>query len=200
MTAFEKLSRVKIVLGSASPRRQNILKTQKLDFEVLTSKGAEESSENDPEAYVKDIALQKARDVQRQLVEQGRWDEKTLLIAADTIVVLDGTIYGKPRDKADAKRILENFSGKVHQVLTGLVLVYGNKQRVSCERSTVEFADLSEEEIEHYLSFDEYKDKAGAYAIQGLASVFVKRISGDYYNVVGFPIRKFYEETNQIID
>ena len=142
MTAFEKLSRVKIVLGSASPRRQNILKTQKLDFEVLTSKGAEESSENDPEAYVKDIALQKARDVQRQLVEQGRWDEKTLLIAADTIVVLDGTIYGKPRDKADAKRILENFSGKVHQVLTGLVLVYGNKQRVSCERSTVEFAAL----------------------------------------------------------
>jgi septum formation protein len=84
--------------------------------------------------------------------------------------------------------------------LTGLVLVYGSQQRVFCERSTVEFADLSEEEIEHYLSFDEYKDKAGASAIQGLASVFVKRISEDYYNVVGFPIRKFYEETNQIID
>jgi septum formation protein len=146
----------------------------------------EEVSSGPPEEQVLTRARNKAQDVANR--------HAGVIVAADTVVVLDGKILGKPRSQAEARQMLRSMSNREHTVLTGLCVLStktkGHRQAV--EKTTVCFRALSDEEIDAYLDTGEYEDKAGAYAIQGRAAVFVERICGDYFNVVGLPICRLH--------
>lgn len=179
----------KIILASKSPRRRYLLKQAGLDFSVIPS-GVDESAMSGlgPEDYVKALAEQKAKDIAKKYPES--W-----VIGADTIVLIDNTILGKPSGKDEARRMLKQLSGKSHHVLTGYTIC-SEKQSVSFTdmvKTEVTFKTLSEEEIEWYIHTDEPFDKAGAYAIQGLGTFLVKRINGSYTNVVGLPVCEVIE-------
>ena len=181
----------KWVLASASPRRKEILSTQLSDFEIRVSESEEKPVASTPEETVKAIAASKGLDVLLKA------SEKEIIIAADTLVFCDGEILGKPKGKADAKRMISLISGRTHYVATGVFVGIkdGGSQEydVFSEKSEVMVDELSEEEIENYISTDEPYDKAGAYAIQGLFGKHIKGIKGDYYNIVGFPLNAFYD-------
>ena len=181
----------KWVLASASPRRKEILSTQLSDFEIRVSESEEKPVASTPEETVKAIAASKGLDVLLKA------SEKEIIIAADTLVFCDREILGKPKGKADAKRMISLISGRTHYVATGVFVGIkdGGSQEydVFSEKSEVMVDELSEEEIENYISTDEPYDKAGAYAIQGLFGKHIKGIKGDYYNIVGFPLNAFYD-------
>lgn len=137
--------------------------------------------------YVQRLALSKAKQVAAKL-DQG------LVIGADTTVVVDGHILGQPADDADAKRMLQLLNNKWHEVLTGVAVVrVGGASRVEYETTRVRFAEMSEREIDWYVSTGEARGKAGAYGIQGAAGLFIEEIQGDYFNIVGLPLRLVYE-------
>jgi len=173
---------VDLVLASASPRRAELLAAAGFGF-VVCPADVDESmyAGEDPVVYALRVARDKARVVAASCT--GAW-----VIAADTIVVLDGEVFGKPADAADAGRMLRRLSGRTHSVVTGTVVRRGDVERFDADTTQVRFADLSEEDIAWYVASGEPQDKAGAYAIQGLASRFVPAIDGSYGNVVGLPI------------
>jgi len=141
----------------------------------------------DPAAYVQRLAKSKAEAVAAKL-------NHGLVLGADTTVVVDDRILGQPEDDADAKRMLELLNGKWHEVLTGVAVVrIGGEPRVDYETTCVRFAEMSEREIDWYISTGEARGKAGAYGIQGAAGLFIEEIEGDYFNIVGLPIRLVYE-------
>jgi septum formation protein len=181
-----------LVLASRSPRRAEILKAVGWRFEVVAAGIDETRLPGEPALdYVRRLALTKAESVARKLV--GR-----LVLGADTVVVVDDAILGQPRDQADARRMLRLLSGKWHEVLTGVALQRFGDDPVSLvdhQATRVLFAALTNEEIERYVESGEPMDKAGAYAIQGKAAPFIKEIAGDYFNIVGLPIRLVYELT-----
>mgnify|MGYP000061584076 CR=1 FL=1 len=178
---------MKLILASASPRRRELLKILGLDFEVIPSQVEEKITAKEPTLIVTSLAEQKARDVAKR-VKEG------LVIGADTIVTLEGTILGKPKSKEEAAKMLSMLSGKEHHVITGVALidVTSQKSLVDYELTKVFFRDLTAEEIESYVRTNEGFDKAGAYAIQGIGSLLVKGIEGCYFNVVGLPLTKIY--------
>lgn len=189
------ISMEKFILASASPRRRELLEQIGLKFDILTAPIDESGIDKDmsPDLYTGVLAMYKAAASARVLREQGR--TKEIVIAADTIVYSDGKILGKPSDKEDAKKILKSLSNKEHEVYTGLC-VMRIKDGYSVSRSvrtTVSFKELSDSQIDAYIRTEEPDDKAGAYAIQGKASAFVKGISGDYFNVVGLPLSELYD-------
>lgn len=171
-----------IILASASPRRRELLKFITEDFTVRVS-DAEEVT--DPalsaEETVKSLAV-----IKGEAVAEG-FPEDTV-ISADTIVVLDGEILGKPKDEEDAFRMLSSLSGRTHEVFTGVCVLHSGRRLVFAERTEVSFFPLSEDEIRAYIATGEPADKAGAYGIQGKGCTLVKAISGDYNNVVGLPV------------
>lgn len=179
----------KLYLASKSPRRKEILQTLKIPFEYLESPYEENLSDCanlNPEDLVSRLACLKALHASKT-VNSG------LVIGADTIVVQGGKILGKPKDRNDAKAILQSLSGKRHLVITG-VAIFNAETKKSISRSEttyVYFKELSEKDIETYLDTSEPYDKAGAYGIQGHAGLFVERIEGCYFNVVGFPVAAF---------
>jgi len=178
----------KLILASGSPRRAEILNAVGWPFEVVTS-GIDETRKpgENPDAYVQRLALEKARAVATRR-------EAGLILAADTTVVVDDQLLGQPEDDRDAQRMLKLLSGKWHEVLTGIALKrIGSETKVGIETTRVRFAELSESEIDWYVSTGEPRGKAGAYAIQGRAALFVEEVSGDYFNIVGLPIRLVYE-------
>jgi septum formation protein len=178
----------KLVLASGSPRRAEILERASWPHEVIVA-GIDESLQPDEQAaaYVQRLARSKAQAVAQRL-EQG------LVLGADTTVVIEGQILGQPEDDADARRMLKLLNGKWHEVLTGVALVrVGGESRVDYETTRVRFAEMSESEIDWYISTGEPFGKAGAYAIQGKASLFIEEIEGDYFNIMGLPIRLVYE-------
>ena len=180
--------REKLVLASGSPRRAEILDRAGWPHEVIVE-GVDESvhPEEDPMAYVQRLARSKAEAVARRL-------ENGLVLGADTTVVIANQILGQPLDEADAKRMLTLLNGKWHEVLTGVALVrVGGESRVACEQTRVRFAEMSETEIDWYVTSGEPFGKAGAYAIQGKAALFIEEIQGDYFNIMGLPIRLVYE-------
>ena len=126
-------------------------------------------------------------------------NKENLVISADTVVAVDDEILGKPVDKEDARRMISLLSGKVHQVYTGVTLSLNGKTKTFSEKTDVEFFDLTEDEIEEYISSSEPYDKAGSYGIQGKAGLLVKGINGDYYNVVGFPVARLKREIQEFI-
>jgi septum formation protein len=176
----------KIILASASPRRIEILKGLKLQFDIVPSTFEETIVQKSPVELVCELARGKA------LAVASNTEEDSIIIAADTIVYKDDEIFGKPNSKSDACRILKKLSGCSHSVLTGVCLIdtTSGKTIVDYEETKVYFKTLSDEEIESYIASGEPEDKAGAYAIQGLGSLFVRKIEGCYFNVVGLPIFK----------
>jgi septum formation protein len=174
---------VRLILASQSPRRAELLTAAGYEFDVIPA-DVDESvhAGEDAEAYARRVAEAKARAVLAR--SHGR-----PVLAADTVVVIDGHILGKPADAPDARRMLRMLSGRQHEVLTAVTLDAATR----VERTTVEFATLTDEEIAWYVSSGEPMDKAGAYAIQGRASRFVLRIDGSYSNVVGLPMARVYE-------
>lgn len=175
----------KFILASASPRRKELLSIYIKDFKIMPADIYETVPNNialeDAPLY---IAKEKAAAVFNKL------NEDEIIITADTIVLLDNKIYGKPKDKLDAYNMIKTLSGKTHQVITG-VCCYSKDKQINIEFSdvtNVSFIDISDEIIEIYLKNAEYIDKAGAYAVQGLASMFVEKIEGCYDNVVGLPM------------
>lgn len=179
------------ILASKSPRRKEILENIGLKFDIVTSPTDETCAEHDPCRYVKALAERKGRAVLNHLRKNNALAPDTLVIASDTVVACDGEILGKPRDRADATRMLEMFSGKTHIVVSGIALLSESHTAVDAEITEVVFDKIPEHEIDLYTATDEPYDKAGAYAIQGFASLWIKGIRGDYFNVVGFPVKCF---------
>lgn len=173
-----------IILASASPRREQLLKQIGLVFRIIPGEVAEDTIEAAvPEQYVQKCALAKALAVQQQV------DPGDIIIGADTVVVLDGMIYGKPKDAADAGRMLANLAGRTHSVWSGLAVVSTAGQLIQAVETRVTLAQLSSQQIERYVASGEPMDKAGAYAVQGLGATFIERVDGCYYNVVGLPLQ-----------
>ena len=178
---------MKLILASASPRRAEILRDAGFSFLVMSSAVDETPIPNESPADM----VQRLADAKAELVA-ARAVGPAIVIAADTVVSLDGRIFGKPRNTDEARRMLEALSGRAHSVLTGVTLVRlpDAERRSFVESTLVHFAALSDEDISRYLASDEPHDKAGAYAIQGLAGRFIPRIEGDYFNVVGLPLAR----------
>ncbi len=185
---------IKIILASASPRRKELLTQIGVKFEIMISDKETDIDSSNPIKACEKQAMQKALDIEEKAAL--KYKEDYIIIAADTIVALEDTILGKPKDKEDAKLMLERISGKKHKVYTA-VCVFNSRLKTHksfVEETSVEVAELSKEDIDFYLSKDEAYDKAGAYAIQGLFSRYIVGIEGDYYNVMGLPVGRVYRE------
>jgi len=180
---------MRLVLASSSPRRAEVLADAGFTFEAVAA-GVDETRRTgeQAEAYVRRLAEAKARAV------AGGVSPPAIVIAADTVVVMDGEVLGKPASAEDAGRMLRSLSGRTHQVLTGLAVlkIPGGAAWVEIETTQVTFAPLAEAEIEAYVTSGEPLDKAGAYAIQGRGGRFVARVEGCYFNVVGLPLARLY--------
>ncbi|MDR1526156.1 MAG: Maf-like protein [Dysgonamonadaceae bacterium] len=187
---LEHLSKYTIVLGSNSPRRRELVSGLDIPYKVITLPGIDE---NYPDGLSKEeipvyIARLKANAYQKMM------SDDTFLITADTIVWLNGRVYGKPEDETDAKVMLRALSGKMHEVITGVCLTTREKQQTFYAVSSVRFAVLEEKEIEYYIRQYKPYDKAGAYGVQEwIGYIGVESISGSFYNVMGLPVRLLYK-------
>jgi len=180
-----------LVLASKSPRRREILTAAGIEFIVRNADLIEERDPGEtPENYVRRLAEAKA-----SVVERGS-DE--IVLGADTEVVIDGEVLGKPKDPADAARMLRLLSGREHEVITGICLFAEGRKIVDSARTRVRFVRLTSREIEEYVNSGEPMDKAGAYAIQGLASKFIVDIEGEYFNIVGLPVALVYRHLKSL--
>jgi len=175
---------VRLILASASPRRAELLRAAGYEFDVVVA-DVDESIRNgeSPSAYVRRLAAAKSA-----AVMENRELTPTIVLGADTTVVVDDEILAKPRDEADAAAMLRRLSGRRHEVLTGVSLRRGAYEVGRVESTSVYVAELTDEEIAWYVATGEGRDKAGAYAIQGFASRFIPRVEGSYSNVVGLPV------------
>ncbi len=202
-----------IILASASPRRKALLRQIALPFMVLPSDCEELCDIEDSAARVLYLATAKAEDVADKIIRTALLPDEelrdVLVLGADTLVCLEGRILGKPENKADAVRMLELLSGRVHEVLTGVCLLRLQKEQGQwrrtgqaenfCERTKVHFADMSVEDISAYIESGEAEDKAGAYGIQGMAARYINKIDGDYNNVVGLPLSKLWYTVRKML-
>lgn len=181
---------MEIILASASPRRKEILMLLDIPFKIMVSDADESYDASMPPYFIAEsLSLKKAAAVAKNI------DSHAILIGADTIVVCDGKILGKPRDEEDAKNMLKSLSGKCHSVISG-VTVLDNKSAKSKSfyvETKVKFSHLTDSEIDEYVKTKEPMDKAGSYAIQSKGAKFIEEINGDYFNVVGLPLQKLYE-------
>lgn len=193
----------KIILASSSPRRRELMAQAGFAFEVLVSEADETIETETPGEMVEVLSERKAAAVAEEIKRQGFAEASVLLVGADTMVAIDGKKLGKPKDEKGAEEMLEELSGRTHQVYTGVTLIRLKKaengsvlqeSRTFSEGTDVSFYPLTKEEIRSYIATGEPMDKAGAYGIQGKAAVFVKEIKGDYNNVVGLPIARLYQE------
>lgn len=184
------------VLASASPRRKELLSQIGIPFRTCISEKEEEILRNKPEDIVKDLSYTKARDV----FERGNRD--TVVIGADTIVVVDEQVLGKPKDETEAYEMIKMLQGDTHQVYTGVSIIWrqNNATHVSSfvAVTEVELYYMNDSEIQNYVAMKEPYDKAGGYAIQGYFARYIKQIKGDYNNVVGLPIGKLYQVMNSL--
>ena len=184
------------VLASASPRRRELLTQIGIPFRICLSKKEEESSQKKPGDIVKELSYTKAKDV----FDQGNQD--AVVIGADTIVVYDEQVLGKPKDEEDAYKMIKMLQGKTHQVYTGVSVIWRQDNSIQVSSfyavTDVELYGMSEEEIRAYIATNEPYDKAGGYAIQGYFARYVKKIQGDYNNVVGLPVGELYQILNSL--
>ena len=177
-----------IILASASPRRSELMTLAGFRFDVICADIDEIVPEKAlPQEVVMSLALQKAQAVAKD-------HRKSAVVGSDTVVALDGKILGKPRSEKEAAEMLRSLSGRIHKVFTGVAIVCGEKVTSFFDETEVEFYPLTDQEILDYIATGEPMDKAGAYGIQGRGAVLVKRINGDYFNVMGLPISKVYRE------
>lgn len=188
---------LKFILASASERRKELLSRIVRDFEVRVSDFDEDSVKvnNDIESYVKILSEGKAKSVSLNC------SKDSIIIGADTIVVIDNKVLGKPKDKNDAFRMLKELSNNVHRVYSGVTVINNTTKVIKseCLYTEVYFSELSDGEIWNYIDAEECLDKAGAYGIQGLGGVFVKKINGCYYNVVGLPLNLLNKMIKEVL-
>lgn len=183
----------RIILASASPRRRDLLQQVGITPEIIPADVEEVITSTQPEQVVMELSAQKAKAVAGQLAGSG---QNVAVLGADTVVAADGRILGKPKDRQEAVQMLELLSGRSHQVYTGVTLVDGNsgKTKTFAEKTLVQVAPLTTQQIEAYVDTGEPMDKAGAYGIQGLFAAYIEGISGDYNNVVGLPVGRVCRE------
>lgn len=177
---------MKIILASASPRRKEILENTSVKFDVMASSIKELTIDGEsPCQMVMRLAFEKGMDIASR-------QKSDLIISADTIVVIDNTVLGKPKNEIEARKMITTLSGRTHQVITGISLINldNNKKIIDYVISNVKFKNLSEEDINDYIRTKESLDKAGAYGIQGYGALLVDEIQGDYFNIVGLPISR----------
>lgn len=182
----------KVILASSSPRRRELLSLADIKFDICI-KNIDETIEEgiDPATAAEMTAEKKA-------IAVAEINDEAIIIGADTIVVLDGRILGKPKDKDEAYDMLRSLSGREHTVITGVCLVLGKNIRTFHSETTVKFYDLTDDVIRHYITTGEPMDKAGAYGIQGKGCILVEKIDGDYFNVVGLPVAKLAREIKKM--
>lgn len=194
--AVRKGEKMRIILASASPRRKELLQKTGMEFEIIPAKGEEIITGNLPWEVVEELSLQKAQEIAKQQ------NEECIVIGADTVVAKDEKIMGKPKDRETAFQMLTEISGTTHQVYTGVTLIRTGKQKKTVtfsEKTEVSLYPMTDDEKNTYIETGDPMDKAGAYGIQGDFAVYVKSIQGDYYNVVGLPIGKVYQELKQLL-
>lgn len=213
----------RLILASASPRRKELLEQMGAEFEIIPAMGEEVITTSQPREAVLELSRQKAEEVAERFAaevgapklhgdikkkedskerdENNLVPEKTIILGADTVVAFENQILGKPKDKADAIRMLQMLSGNTHSVFTGVTLIIceqGTQEvRSFSEETRVTMYPMTEQEIEAYVATGEPMDKAGAYAIQGKCAIHIEKITGDYPNVVGLPIARIYQELKQ---
>ena len=183
------------ILASSSPRRKKILEQIKFEFSVVSSNINEDFNiDLPPEAFTEHWAREKAKDIAKD-------HPQSIVIGADTVVILEGKILGKPKDDKSSKKMLYSLSGKTHEVITGVSLIHINSKLdfTFNERTFVSINTLSDEDIYNYIRLYNPYDKAGSYGIQDGFSVHIEKIKGCYYNVMGFPVSKFYYHYNSIL-
>jgi septum formation protein len=184
-----------LILASASPRRHELLLAAGIAHTVRAAAIAEDRFPGEsPAAYVERLAEEKAR----AAFSCGEYAPSDVVLGADTVVCLDDLVFGKPNDAEDARRMLRHLSGREHWVRTGICLLAAGRRVLDCAATKVSFERLTEDEIEEYTRSGEPRDKAGAYAIQGLAAKFVRSIEGCYYNVVGLPVSLVYRRLKEL--
>lgn len=191
---------MRYILASASPRRREILGNLGLDFTVLVADADETCDITDPGERVEFISLKKCLAARDKLVSEGidPADTETIIIASDTLVTLDGEFLGKPRDEADAIRMMELLEGRTHTVASGIAVWHKGRTVTAHELTGVTFAPMNPAEILAYIATGESFGKAGGYAIQGHAARYITGIQGDYFNVVGLPVRRLYETLRMV--
>lgn len=184
----------RILLASESPRRRELMNITGIPFSCAYARITEQLDSDLPiqEAVMK-LAMEKAENVFAS-------HENEFIVGADTIVLIDGEILGKPKDEDDAKRMLKMLSGKTHEVITGVAILSKTVRESFYERTKVTFIELSDEDIDTYIKSKEHHDKAGSYAIQGKGMLFVKKIDGDYSNVVGLPMSHLMQELKKYLE
>lgn len=189
---------MELILASASERRSSLMRMCGYDFTVMSSSADEHISENNPSRLVESLSLIKARTVFDSLDADRR--KNAVVIGSDTVVTLDGRIIGKPASEDEARAMLRMESGRENRVYTGLAIVGmdGNVESVCSDMASVFFTELTDDEIGAYVKTGEPMDKAGAYGIQGCFSMFIERIEGSYFTVVGLPLHLLYRELKRI--
>lgn len=180
-----------IILASGSPRRRELLAQAGIPFEMVVSNAEEIITKTDPGEIVEELSRCKAKAVAEQY-------PRRLVLGADTVVVLDGQILGKPKDEKDALRMLGALQGREHQVYTGVTFARGEESYSFHEKTDVRVYPMTEEEMIAYVQSGDCMDKAGAYGIQGSFAVYIRGIDGDYYNVVGLPIGRIWQELKRM--
>ena len=187
---------MELILASTSPRRKELLEKIGLPFTVQPAKGEERITQKSPAAVVMELSRQKAEEIAAAQTED------CIIIGADTVVARGDKIMGKPKDAADAKQMLRSIADDCHQVYTGVTLIRtgAHPQSVTFQEKTDVFLyPISDAELDAYIASGDPMDKAGAYGIQGDFAIYVKRIAGDYYNVVGLPIGRVYQELKRML-
>ncbi|WP_062355459.1 Maf family protein [Bacillus kwashiorkori] len=182
----------RLILASSSPRRKELLERLNIPFEIIVSDTEERIDASlSPEQIVMNLAKQKAEAVAKNYPEH-------FVIGADTLVVYENQLLGKPKNKVEAKQMLMNLSGKSHYVYTGTAIIHGKIVKKFYEKTEVTFWNLSESEIDRYVATGEPLDKAGSYGIQGYGATLVRSINGDFFTVVGLPIGKLYRALQEL--
>lgn len=190
--------RKQLILASASPRRKELLAQAGFSFQVFPANADEKIQEKSPEEMVKKLSERKADAAMEMWERQKNNPEDVLVLGADTIVVQNDRILGKPADRKEAAAMLHQLQGNTHSVYTGVTLLWLDgarqlEQVTFAEKTDVVFYSMTEKEIQDYVQTGECDDKAGSYAIQGLAMKYIQEISGDYHNVVGLPVAAIYQ-------
>ena len=187
----------KLILASQSPRRKELMTLGGFQYKVIISDCEEKFSGTTPHEVVEELSLKKAVDVLNKCVKCEDYHD-IIVIGADTVVAYDGNILGKPKDRHEAKKMLRKLQGNTHEVYTGVTFARADKEKIIThtfyECTEVVFNEMTEKEIDEYVSTGDCDDKAGAYGIQSGAAKYVKEIHGDYNNVVGLPLSRLYKE------
>lgn len=183
----------KMILASKSPRRKEILSQFGFEIEIITADIEEVSDKEGIREQLMDISRKKSSEIARE-------NPQKYVVSADTAVIIDDEMLGKPKSREEAKRMLKKLSGREHEVITAYTLFNLTEgiEHSHYDTTRVIFKDLTDEEIEWYIDTDEPMDKAGAYGIQGKGAILIERIEGDFYNVMGFPLSRFYEDLKSL--